>query len=179
MSIRFVTALCLVAVTPLALAADKKPPASATIYLLTAEGVGDPIGSIAFADSNKGLVITTKLSGLTPGEHGFHIHELADCRAVTKDGVSTAGMAAGGHFDPTKTGKHLGPMGEGHRGDLPLLKVATDGKANDTLLAPHLTVAELKDHSVMIHQNGDNYSDDPKPVGGGGPRIACGVVEIN
>lgn len=28
----------------------------------------------------------------------------------------------------------------------------------------------------MVHAGGDNYADDPKPLGGGGARIACGSI---
>ncbi|MFZ2076615.1 MAG: superoxide dismutase family protein, partial [Xanthobacteraceae bacterium] len=42
--------------------------------------------------------------------------------------------------------------------------------------APHLTVAAVKGHAIMIHAGGDNYSDQPAPLGGGGARIACGVT---
>jgi Cu-Zn family superoxide dismutase len=28
----------------------------------------------------------------------------------------------------------------------------------------------------MIHAGGDNHAEHPAPLGGGGPRIACGVV---
>ena len=44
-------------------------------------------------------------------------------------------------------------------------------------VAPHLTVADVKGHSIMIHTGGDNYSDQPAPLGGGGARIVCGVVK--
>jgi superoxide dismutase, Cu-Zn family len=44
-------------------------------------------------------------------------------------------------------------------------------------VAPHLPVADVKGHSIMIHVGGDNYSDQPAPLGGGGARFACGVVE--
>ena len=90
----------------------------------------------------------------------------------------TAGMAASGHFDPANTKKHLGPdaMG-GHKGDLPVLKVAADGTATGLLLAPHLKRAGLAGHALMIHAGGDNYADQPKPLGGGGARIACGVIQ--
>ncbi|NES46128.1 superoxide dismutase family protein, partial [Moorena sp. SIO2C4] len=37
-------------------------------------------------------------------------------------------------------------------------------------------VADLKGHSLIIHAQGDNYSDIPKPLGGGGARVACGVI---
>ena len=94
-----------------------------------------------------------------------------------KDGKMTPGQAAGGHFDPKKTGKHLGPNGDGHLGDLPVLVVDKDGKATTPVVASRLKVADLKGHSLMIHAGGDNYSDTPKPLGGGGARVACGVVE--
>ena len=38
-------------------------------------------------------------------------------------------------------------------------------------------VSALRGKSVVIHAGGDNYSDQPQPLGGGGARIACGVIE--
>jgi Cu-Zn family superoxide dismutase len=52
--------------------------------------------------------------------------------------------------------------------------VNTDGKATLPVLAPRLTVKDVRGHSVMIHEGADNYSDQPAPLGGGGARIACG-----
>jgi Cu-Zn family superoxide dismutase len=88
-----------------------------------------------------------------------------------------AAMAAKGHYDPDDTKKHAGPEGEGHKGDLPVLEVAADGTAQTTLTAPRLKVADAQGRALMVHAGGDNYSDEPKPLGGGGARIACGVVE--
>ena len=48
--------------------------------------------------------------------------------------------------------------------------------AKPLVTAPHLTVADVKGRSVIIHAGGDNYSDQPAPLGGGGARIACGVA---
>jgi len=42
---------------------------------------------------------------------------------------------------------------------------------------PHLTLEEIKGRSVVIHEFGDNYADNPRPMGGGGKRIACGVIK--
>jgi Cu-Zn family superoxide dismutase len=86
-------------------------------------------------------------------------------------------MAAGGHYDPANTGKHLGPYGEGHKGDMPVLTVDASGNATKAVTVPHLTMADVKGRSIMIHAGGDNYSDQPAPLGGGGARIACGVVK--
>jgi Cu/Zn superoxide dismutase len=77
-----------------------------------------------FADGATGLVITPRLSGLPPEEHGFHIHEKGDCGPRMNQGKPAAGFAAGGHYDPAHTKKHLGPLSTaGHRGDLPVLVV--------------------------------------------------------
>jgi Cu-Zn family superoxide dismutase len=62
-------------------------------------------------------------------------------------------------------------------GDLPVLEVAADGTAQLTLTAPRLTVPDARGRALMIHAGGDNYSDQPEPLGGGGPRIACGVID--
>jgi Cu-Zn family superoxide dismutase len=85
-------------------------------------------------------------------------------------------VSAGGHLDPAKTGKHLGPEGKGHLGDLPVLTVASDGTARQAVVAPRLKMADLHNRALMIHAGGDNYADEPEPLGGGGARIACGVV---
>lgn len=162
-----------IAMSPFALAAG----VSVTMNEIGENGIGKALGTIKFHNSKSGLVIKTKLKGLPPGEHGFHVHEGGDCGPKEKDGKMTAGMAAGGHLDPAKTGKHEGPRGEGHLGDLPALVVDKNGVAKEKLTAPRLTVADLAGHAVVIHEGGDNFSDQPKPLGGGGGRIACGVIK--
>lgn len=149
---------------------------SATLYKAIDQGNGETVGTVTFSDSADGLVIKTDLMGLPPGEHGFHVHEKPDCSPVVKDGKMTHAGAAGGHYDPEKTGKHLGPGGGGHKGDLPVLKVAEDGTAKVTMILKGIKAEEFKDRSLMVHEGGDNYSDSPAPLGGGGPRIACGVI---
>ena len=148
-----------------------------SMNLISAEGGGAPIGTIALEDSAGGLVLKTNLKGLPPGEHGFHLHVNPSCAPGEQDGKVAAGIGAGGHFDPHETHKHLGPDADGHQGDLPVLKVASDGSAMETLTAPHLKLADMTGHALMIHAGGDNYADQPKPLGGGGPRIACGVIQ--
>ncbi len=52
------------------------------------------------------------------------------------------------------------------------------GGATESVIAPHLkSLNEVKNHALMIHVGGDNYSDNPKPLGGGGARFACGVIK--
>lgn len=149
-----------------------------TMHAITGEGVGEAIGTVVIADSPQGAVFTPDLRNLSPGEHGFHVHTNPDCGPGDRDGRKVAGLAAGGHWDPENTGRHEGPQGQGHIGDLPVLVVAEDGTATQPVTAPRITdVTTLRGHSLMIHAGGDNYSDEPAPLGGGGARVACGVIE--
>lgn len=154
------------------------PPVKTAVVMnaISAAGVGTSIGTIHAEDGKDGLVLSVALKGLSPGEHGFHVHENPSCAPQVKDGKPVAGLAAGGHYDPAKTGKHAGPAHHGHLGDLPALGVDAKGNANVRLVAPRLKLADLKGRSIMIHGGGDNYADSPKPLGGGGERIACGVT---
>jgi Cu-Zn family superoxide dismutase len=150
----------------------------APMTLVTASGTGKMIGSVTIAESKNGLVFTPSLTDLPPGTHGFHVHETGSCGVNEKDGKKVAAGAAGGHFDPKATKRHLGPNGSGHLGDLPPLSVGADGAAGTAVTAPRLTkLAEVKGKALMIHAGGDNYADKPAPLGGGGARIACGVIE--
>ena len=147
------------------------------VSLVNDQGVGKEIGTITASDSKYGLVLIPQISDLAPGLHGFHVHDKPDCSHAMKEGKAVPALAAGGHYDPANTGKHEGPYGNGHLGDLPALYVAADGKATLPVLAPRLKVADIKGRSLMIHAGGDNYSDAPAPLGGGGARVACGVVK--
>jgi len=147
-----------------------------TMNAITADGVDAIIGTVAFQDTPKGLKVWPNLSGLTEGQHGFHVHENANCGAKEKGGNLVAGLAAGGHFDPGKAGKHEGPNGMGHLGDLPVLYVDDKGRATRTSFASRLKILDLEGRAIVIHAGGDNYSDQPARLGGGGARVACGVV---
>lgn len=128
------------------------------------------LGTITFKNTLNGLQIMPDLKGLSQGMHGLHLHEKADC--------GNQGAAASSHYDPKKTHQHLGPYSiKGELGDLPTLYVDQNGVANKPIFAPRLTESNLKNLSVIIHANDDNYSDVPKKVGGSGERIACGVIK--
>ena len=95
-----------------------------TMNAIDAKGIGKKIGTLRLSDSKTGLQITPRLTDLPPGDHGFHVHANPDCGPGNgPNGQPAAGMAAGGHYDPANTGKHLGPNGEGHKGDMPVLTV--------------------------------------------------------
>lgn len=148
------------------------------LNLVTAQGIGASVGTVKITETDKGLEFAPDLKGLPPGEHGFHIHTNGTCQPAMKDGKESAAEAAGGHFDPQNTGKHLGPEGNGHLGDLPALVVDNDGIATEPVTAPRIkSIDEIKNRALMVHIGGDNMSDHPKPLGGGGARYACGVIK--
>jgi len=152
--------------------------ADVTVQLSLADekGEGKPVGRVIIAESPYGLVFTPELDGLPPGLHGFHVHENPSCSPKEKDGKMVPALAAGGHYDPAGSKKHGTPWGDGHLGDLPALYVDQAGKANNPVLAPRLKLVDLKGRSLMVHVGGDNHADHPAPLGGGGPRLACGVI---
>ena len=146
----------------------------ATIYSATTD---QKIGTITFTDTMNGLLIDVDLHNLPTGEHGFHIHENPSCEhSIDKNGKIQHASQAGGHYDPQKTGNHLGPDGGGHKGDLPFLTASETGIIKTQFHIKNLSSKEIKNRSVMIHAGGDNYQDVPLPLGGGGARIACGII---
>jgi superoxide dismutase, Cu-Zn family len=154
----------------------KPKPVKVPINMIDASGVGKPAGTITISETAEGLTLDTNLKGLPPGEHGFHLHEKGSCAPGEKDGKTAAGIGAGAHFDPEATKAHKGPGGGGHKGDLPKLTVDPKGNAKEKLKVAGLKMEDVAGKSLMIHEGGDNYSDTPAPLGGGGARIACGVV---
>ncbi len=147
------------------------------VTLVSADGIGKAIGSVTLRDSRYGLVIEPKLAGLPVGWRGMHIHQNPSCAPAMQDGKAVSALGAGGHLDPAATGAHRGPFDKtGHLGDLPILTVDRDGTATALALAPRLKVRDVTGRALMIHAGGDNYSDQPEPLGGGGGRIACGVI---
>lgn len=151
-------------------------PVKVTMNQISADGIGPAIGTITLRETKSGLELAVDVSGLAAGEHGFHLHEKPSCDPAEKEGTKTAGHAAGGHWDPEATKAHKGPAGGGHKGDLPKLVVKANGKAKTKLALTGLTLADVAGKSLMIHAGGDNYADTPKPLGGGGDRVACGVI---
>jgi len=152
--------------------------AEVTVSLNVAEAaeVGAAVGTVRIVETRFGLAFYPSLKGLPPGLHGFHVHEKPSCAPAEQSGAMVAAMAAGGHLDPAGTKKHGEPWGDGHLGDLPPLYVAADGSATQPVLGPRLRLSDLANRSLVIHAGGDNHSDHPAPLGGGGARVACGVV---
>ncbi|HUW25700.1 MAG TPA: superoxide dismutase [Cu-Zn] SodC [Gallionella sp.] len=145
--------------------------------LVSEKGVGTSIGQATISESKYGLVFTPSLQGLAPGIHGFHLHQNASCEPKEKDGKMVAAGSAGGHYDPAATNVHGTPWGENHLGDLPPLYVEANGSSIQPVLAPRLKLDDLSGRAIIIHAGGDNHSDHPAALGGGGARVSCGVIK--
>ena len=141
------------------------------MYLVAKHGFGKSIGFISAEDTASGLLLKTNLSGLSHGFHALHVHENANCNNFAH--------AAGPHYDPKITGSHRGPYSvAGHLGDLPVLFFNQDKVSKQKLLAPHVSVKDIINRSLIIHAEGDNYTDNPVNCGSG-ERVACGIVKSN
>lgn len=128
-------------------------------------------GTVTFVQSGDKLKVFAEISGLTPGLHGFHIHEKGDCSAP--DGTS-----AGGHFNPS--GKPHGDPAHAdhHAGDLTQLVADANGVARQVSYVEGPTLTEgpgnIVGRSVIIHAAPDDYKT--QPTGNSGARQACGVI---
>ncbi len=152
--------------------------AEVTVPMAAAEpgGPGPALGTVRIVETAHGLAFYPALKGLPPGLHGFHVHEKPSCAPGEQNGARVPALGAGGHLDPAGTKKHGEPWGDGHLGDLPPLYVAADGSATQPVLGPRLKLADVANRSLMVHAGGDNHADHPAPLGGGGARVACGVI---
>jgi Cu-Zn family superoxide dismutase len=129
-------------------------------------------GTVTFVQTPAGVEIRARLTGLKPGEHGFHIHEFGDCSAAD-------GTCAGGHFNPTGM-PHGGPdSAQRHAGDLGNIVADSQGKAEYRRLdkviqldGPHSIIGR----SIVVHAGRDDLTS--QPAGNAGGRIACGAIGI-
>lgn len=145
------------------------------MHAVTNTGIGESLGTIVISDAAHGILLTPELTGLPPGAHGFHVHEVPDCSPA----MNEAAMAAGEHLDPEGNDKHGSPLvGDGHLGDMPVLMVDVAGRATMAVEASRLNMEDIDNRALVIHSGGDNYSDVPAESGGGGARIACGIVDV-
>lgn len=168
--------ICLAAACLLASAAALAADVTVNVSAAEKQGDGAALGTVRIVETPYGLAFYPALKGLPPGLHGFHLHEKPSCAPGESNGATVPAGAAGGHLDPLGTKKHGEPWGDGHLGDLPPLYAAADGTATSPVLGPRLKLADVKNHALMVHAGGDNHSDHPMPLGGGGARVACGVI---
>ncbi len=120
-----------------------------------------------------GVAIALDLKNLAPGEHAFHVHQVAKCEPPF--------ATAGPHFNPgTKKHGLENPDGS-HAGDMKNITVGADGTAKVVVLNTQVTLGEGANSvfanggtSIVIHAKPDDMKTDP--AGNAGDRIACGVI---
>ncbi|HEY4709002.1 MAG TPA: superoxide dismutase family protein [Candidatus Acidoferrales bacterium] len=163
--------LCICAAAALADTAPK----SAHADIMNAQGT--KIGTAKLKAVNGGVEIEVKVSGLTPGDHGIHIHAVGKCEGPDF-------KTAGGHFNPTSA--HHGVNNtmdpHPHAGDLPNLTVGADGKGSASAVDKGVSLGDGANSlfqdggtSLVIHAKADDLMSDPS--GNSGDRIACGVIQ--
>ena len=162
-----VVSLCSCVVT--AYAADDVQKAIAVM----SPTVGSKVtGTVTFTKSGTGVKIVAELNGLTPGKHGFHIHEFGDCSDPKAE-------SAGSHYNPTKD-PHAGHDAEKrHVGDLGNIEADASGKARLELTDTEMEFTGDKGiigHAVIVHEKADDLKT--QPTGDAGGRLACGVIGV-
>jgi len=158
-------AVMFVALTTLA----KAEKATAVLHPSSASHV---TGTVTFTKTDDGVRVVADVEGLTPGEHGFHVHEFGDCSAA--DATS-----AGPHYNPGKH-QHAGPEAEmRHQGDLGNLTADASGKAHYERVDKELKLSgehSVVGRSVIVHEKADDLKT--QPTGNAGARVACGVIGL-
>jgi Cu/Zn superoxide dismutase len=117
---------------------------------LLSDSTGARIGIVTLAQKADGVHVHVSATGLTPGFHGFHIHDIGTCTAP-------AFTSAGGHYNPAGGGHGA------HAGDNPVVLARADGSADQTFVTKNYTVSELLagDVAAVIHAGADNYGNIP------------------
>ena len=131
-------------------------------------------GTVSLVAEGSSLTLDASVSGLSPGEHGFHLHTIGECR--TPDFTS-----AEGHLNPANN-QH-GPFNAngGHLGDLLNITVGQDGTAEAVYPLNgdrQLLMQQLFDGdgtAVIIHADADDYQTDP--AGAAGARVLCAELK--
>jgi Cu-Zn family superoxide dismutase len=142
---------------------------SATASLAPTQG-STVRGTVTFEPSGDGLHVTAHIEGLTPGDHGFHLHQNGDCSAPD-------GSSAGDHWNPTQQPHGAPDAAQHHAGDLGNITADASGMAHvdKTVQGIGLTGTQsVVGRAVIVHAKPDDLKTQPS--GNAGPRLACGVV---
>jgi Cu-Zn family superoxide dismutase len=165
-----VTVLSVISVCSLASFASAQETKKAIAILHSASG-SQVMGTVTFTQTGDTVQVVADITGLTPGKHGFHIHEFGDCSAADAS-------SAGGHFNPMKKPHGAPDAAERHAGDLGNLEADASGKAHLELKDKMLKLSgenSILGRGVIVHEKVDDWS---QPVGNAGGRLACGVIGV-
>jgi superoxide dismutase, Cu-Zn family len=148
------------------------PHVSKAIAVLTPSKSSTIQGTVTFSEENGSVMISATLTGLTPGKHGFHIHEWGNINC-------SDGMCTGSHYNPTGSKHGDADATERHIGDMGNIEADANGNATfqrtDSVLALNGSHSVIG-HAVVLHENQDDFS---QPTGNSGGRVAYGVIGIS
>nr|KYP68599.1 hypothetical protein KK1_022231 [Cajanus cajan] len=121
--------------------------------------------------------VTVRITGLTPGLHGFHLHEYGD---TTNGCIST-----GAHFNPNNL-THGAPEDEvRHAGDLGNIIANADGVAETTIVDNQIPLSgpnSVVGRALVVHELEDDLGKGGHELslttGNAGGRLACGMKII-
>jgi Cu-Zn family superoxide dismutase len=151
--------------------AAKSAGSSKGISVLQSAAGNKVSGTVTFMPVADGVRVHAEIGGLTPGKHGFHIHEFGDCSAADFS-------SAGAHFNPTNQ-PHAGPdTGARHEGDMGNVEADASGNAKLDYMDHQISLTDdaksAIGRSVVVHAKPDDLKTQPSGDAGG--RIACGVI---
>ena len=146
------------------------PSATATVRPASGSQVH---GSVTFTQVGSRVRVVGEIAALSPGLHGFHVHEKGDCSSPDAE-------SAGGHFNPHGKKHGAASSAERHGGDLGNLNANEYGRANVSVVVDGISVRKGAADSVIgkaivVHAGPDDLKSDP--AGNSGARVACGVIE--
>nr|XP_050858099.1 superoxide dismutase [Cu-Zn]-like [Vespula vulgaris] len=134
-----------------------------------------PRGSLTLEQQVDGVKINGTITGLSPGIHGFHVHEKGDLR----EGCDSAGP----HFNPymVNHGAPNDPLR--HVGDLGNIEVGPDGVAQINGMDHYLSLVGVRGaigRALVIHAKPDDFgrggTEESIKTGSAGARLACGII---
>ncbi len=160
-----------VAAAPAQTPEPKSPAPLKAIAVLHPTAGNKVSGTVTFTEVADGVQVQAEITGLSPGKHGFHVHEFGDCSAADL-------ASAGAHFNPTNK-PHAGPdTAERHVGDMGNLEADASGAAKLDYVDHEISLADdqrsVIGRSVIVHAKADDLKS--QPAGDSGARIACGVI---
>ncbi len=129
-------------------------------------------GTVTFTASGDQVKVVADITGLTPGKHGFHIHEFGDCS-------DAKAASAGGHFNPAHKQHGAPDASDRHAGDLGNIEADASGKAHLELTDSVMKLTgndSIIGHGVIVHEKADDLKT--QPTGDAGGRLACGVIGV-
>jgi Cu-Zn family superoxide dismutase len=151
--------------------APKSPPPLKAVAVLHPTAENKVSGTVTFTEEADGVRVQADITGLSPGKHGFHVHEFGDCTAADL-------ASAGGHFNPTNK-PHAGPdAAQRHAGDMGNVEADASGAAKLDYVDHEMSLTNdersVIGRSVIVHAKADDLKS--QPAGDSGARIACGVI---